>query len=149
MQIPRMKSRSRCRRSSTFRRRGFAQTVHRGYCSMFVCPTVVLSSVRHLPCNNRVRLNRCKYGTEGYFSANSVHGAVFRPLWRNCQSGNAVLWGVGLFGSGITGAFWSQNTDLASSNVSPCLRHTHRLSQIPLGGSSSMWLSNTKYCRNI
>ena len=57
--------------------------------------------------------------------------------------------GAGLFGSLTINAFWSQNTDLASSNVSPCLRHTHRLSQIPLGGSSSMWLSNTKYCRNI
>ncbi len=35
--------------------------------------TVVLSSVRHLLCNSRVRFNRDKYGTEGYFSAIYVH----------------------------------------------------------------------------
>ena len=57
------------------------------------CRTVVLSSVRHLPCNNRVRFNRCKYGTEGYFSAISIHRAVFRPPWRNYQARIAGWWG--------------------------------------------------------
>jgi hypothetical protein len=42
--------------------------------------------------------------------------------------------GAGLFGSLTINAFWSQNTDFASSNVSPCLRHSHRLSQIPFEG---------------
>jgi len=39
-----------------------------------------------------VRLNRCKYGTEEYFSGNSVHEAVFKAPWRNCQARNAEWW---------------------------------------------------------
>ena len=55
---------------------------------------MLISSVRHLSCNNRVRFNRDKYGTEEYFSENSVHEAVFKPPWRNCQARSAEIgWG--------------------------------------------------------
>jgi hypothetical protein len=43
---------------------------------LYFCTTVLLSRVQYLSCNNRVRLNLCKYGTEGKFSWNSVHEAV-------------------------------------------------------------------------
>jgi hypothetical protein len=69
--------------------------------------------VRHLLWIQRARLIRCKYGTEGYFSAISIHTEV---LGRHEVTAKTKKWdtaGKWTYGSGKierTGAWWLETT---------------------------------------